>query len=100
VGGVDAVFVGPNDLAASMRGPDGKPPSSEAFQQALKDILAGCKRLGIAAGLHTFSAEEAKSRIAEGWQFIAVSSELKMMVDGAAKIVSSLGGKSGDIAKY
>ena len=100
VGGVDAVFVGPNDLAASMRTPDGKPPSSADFQQALKDILAGCKRLGIAAGLHTFSADEAKTRIAEGWQFIAVSSELKMMVDGAAKIVSSLGGSAGDLAKY
>jgi 4-hydroxy-2-oxoheptanedioate aldolase len=100
VGGVDAVFVGPNDLAASMRTSDGKPPKGEDFQQALKDILAGCKRLGIAAGLHTFSAEEAKIRIAEGWQFIAVSSELKMMVDGAAKIVSSLGGSSGDLAKY
>ena len=100
VGGVDAVFVGPNDLAASMRTPDGKPPKSEDFQQALKDILAGCKRLGIAAGLHTFSADEAKSRIAEGWQFIAVSSELKMMVDGAAKIVSTLGGSAGDLAKY
>jgi 4-hydroxy-2-oxoheptanedioate aldolase len=100
VGGVDAVFVGPNDLAASMRTPDGKPPSSADFQQALKDILAGCKRLGVAAGLHTFSADEAKMRIEEGWQFIAVSSELKMMVDGAAKIVSSLGGSAGDLAKY
>ncbi len=100
VGGVDAIFVGPNDLAASMRTPDGKPPKGEDFQQALKDILAGCKRLGIAAGLHTFGAEEAKMRIAEGWQFLAVSSELKMMVDGAAKIVGDLGGTAGDLAKY
>jgi len=98
--GIDAIFVGPNDLAASMRTPDGKPPKGEDFQQALKDILAGCKRLGIAAGLHTFGAEEAKMRIAEGWQFLAVSSELKMMVDGAAKIVGDLGGTAGDLAKY
>jgi 4-hydroxy-2-oxoheptanedioate aldolase len=46
VPGVDAVFVGPNDLAASMRSPDGAPPAPEAFQQALKDILAGCKKTG------------------------------------------------------
>lgn len=100
VPGVDAVFVGPNDLAASMRSADGKPPGSEAFQQALKDILAGCKRLGVPAGIHTFSAEEATAKIAEGWQFIAVSSELKMMVDGAAKIVAGIGRDSGDLAKY
>jgi 4-hydroxy-2-oxoheptanedioate aldolase len=101
VPGVDAVFVGPNDLAASMRGPDGSPPSKEAFNQALADILAGCKRLGVPAGIHTFSAEEAKQKIADGWQFIAVSSELKYMVEGAAAVVKGVGlGASGDLAKY
>ncbi|QEL19093.1 HpcH/HpaI aldolase family protein [Limnoglobus roseus] len=102
VPGVDAVFVGPNDLMASMRSADGKPPTPEAFQQALADILAGCKRLGVPAGIHTFSAEDAKKRIAEGWQFIAVSSELKFMVDGAKAVIDGLGlGKgAGDLAKY
>jgi 4-hydroxy-2-oxoheptanedioate aldolase len=101
VPGVDAVFVGPNDLAATMRTPDGKPPSPEAFRQALTDILVGCKRLGVPAGIHTFSIEEAKSRIAEGWQFIAVNSELRFMSDGAKQVVDALGlGKGGDLAKY
>jgi 4-hydroxy-2-oxoheptanedioate aldolase len=102
VPGVDAVFVGPNDLAASMRSPDGAPPAPEAFQQALKDILAGCKKLGIAAGIHTFSLEEAKLRIAEGWQLIAVASELKYMLDGAKTIVDGLNLRTGgtDLAKY
>src|SRR5205807_2157051 len=36
VPGIDAIFVGPNDLAASMRGKDGKPPSGEATAQAMK----------------------------------------------------------------
>ncbi|CAN5596722.1 aldolase/citrate lyase family protein [soil metagenome] len=101
IGGVDAVFVGPNDLMASMRDSSGKPPSAEVFQQALNDILAGCKRLGVAAGLHTFSVDDAKMRIDQGWQFIAVGSELKFMVDGAAKVVEGLGLKAGgDLAKY
>ncbi len=102
VPGIDAVFVGPNDLAASMRAADGKPPSPEEFQQALADILAGCRRLKVAAGIHTFSVEDAKKRIAEGWQFVAVSSELRFMVDGAKQVVDGLGlGKSGgDLAKY
>lgn len=101
VPGIDAVFVGPNDLAASMRAADGTPPTPEAFNQALADILAGCKRLGVAAGIHTFSADEAKRRIADGWQFIAVSSELKFMVDGAAKVVEAVGGGAKtDLAKY
>jgi len=101
VPGIDAVFVGPNDLAASMRSPDGKPPSPEAFDQALADILAGCKRNKVAAGIHTFNLEQAKQRIAEGWQFIAVGSELKFMADGAKAIADGLGlGKGADLAKY
>lgn len=102
VPGVDAVFVGPNDLAASMRSADGKPPAPDVFKQALADILAGSKALGVPAGIHTFSVEEAKMRIEEGWQFVAVGSELKLMLDGAKKVVDGLGlGKAaGDLAKY
>jgi 4-hydroxy-2-oxoheptanedioate aldolase len=101
VPGVDAVFVGPNDLAATMRSADGKPPTPEAFRQALSDILAAAKRIGVPAGIHTFSIEEAKARIAEGWQFIAVNSELKFMSEGAKQVVDGLGlGKGGDLAKY
>ncbi|VTU00494.1 2-dehydro-3-deoxyglucarate aldolase : 4-hydroxy-2-oxovalerate aldolase OS=Isosphaera pallida (strain ATCC 43644 / DSM 9630 / IS1B) GN=Isop_1054 PE=4 SV=1: HpcH_HpaI [Gemmataceae bacterium] len=100
VPGVDAVFVGPNDLMASMRDATGKPPSQEAFNQALADILAGCKRNKVAAGIHTFSVEEAKRRIAEGWQFIAINSELRFMTDGAKATADALGKVSGDVAKY
>src|SRR6266566_622079 len=48
VPGIDAIFVGPNDLAASMRGPDGRPPSGEATAEAMKEILAACKRCKVA----------------------------------------------------
>ena len=101
VPGVDAIFVGPNDLAASMRGKDGKPPGGEAMTQAIKHVLATCKKYGVAPGIHVYSAEEARARIAEGWQFIAVQSELKMMLDAAARIVQGLGAQQqGEMAKY
>jgi 4-hydroxy-2-oxoheptanedioate aldolase len=100
VPGVDTVFVGPNDLAASMRGPDGRPPHPDAFKEALREILAGCKRNNVAPGIHTFSLDEAKARIEEGWQFIAIGSELKFMVDAAKKVTDGLGKGGGDLAKY
>src|SRR5512145_16105 len=52
VPGIDAIFVGPNDLAASMRGKDGKPPSGQATKQAMDHILATCKKHKVAAGVH------------------------------------------------
>ena len=102
VPGIDAIFVGPNDLAASMRGPDGRPPSAEATAEAMRHILATCRKCGVAAGVHTFSAEEARARIEEGWQFLAVGSELRMMLDGSGAIQRGLGagGKAGESAKY
>src|SRR5205085_280290 len=77
VPGIDAIFVGPNDLAASMRGPDGKPPAGEATAQAMSQVLKACRQHRVAAGLHCGSAEEARHRIEEGWQFIAIGSELR-----------------------
>jgi 4-hydroxy-2-oxoheptanedioate aldolase len=102
VPGIDAIFVGPNDLAASMRSKEGRPPSAEATAQAMKHILDACKKAGVAAGVHCFSAEEANHRISEGWQFIAVNSELRMMLDGASAILQKLNGVKArpDLAKY
>ncbi len=102
VPGIDAIFVGPNDLAASMRGKDGKPPSGEATSQAMKHILETCKKHKVAAGVHCFSAEEARARIEEGWQFIAIGSELKMMLDAATRTVQGAGIEKprGEMAKY
>src|SRR6185436_10611126 len=91
VPGIDSIFVGPNDLAASMRSADGKPPSGQATQDAMQHILKTCKKHKIAPGLHCTSAEEAIERIAEGWQFCAVVSELKMMLTGAGAIVQKMG---------
>ncbi len=105
VPGIDAIFVGPNDLAASMRSKDGKPPSGEATAQAMKHILATCKKHGVAAGVHCFSSEEAQARIEEGWQFLAINSDLRMLLDGVKDVLDRLGRKKeaaheAQMAKY
>jgi 4-hydroxy-2-oxoheptanedioate aldolase len=101
VPGIDAMFVGPNDLAASMRSKDGRPPSGEATSAALKHILATCKKYGVAPGIHCMNPEEARHRIEEGWQFIAITSELKMMLDGANQALRAIGvQQQGEMAKY
>lgn len=101
VPGIDAIFVGPNDLAASMRGKDGKPPTAEATAQAMKHILATCKKHGVAPGVHCMNPEEARMRIEEGWQFIAIGSELRMMLDGANAVLERVGRRhQTEMAKY
>ena len=102
VPGIDAIFVGPNDLAATMRAPDGTPPSKEALETALQRILSAAKRQRVPCGLHVFSIEDAKRRVAEGWQFIAVNSELKMMLQGASALAREMHPdlSVGELAKY
>ncbi len=90
VPGLDAVFVGPNDLAASLRDSTGNPPSKEKMEETLTRIRQAAGRNKLPCGLHVNTIADAKRRVAEGWQFIAVSSELKMMLDGVSELANAL----------
>jgi len=102
VPGIDAVFVGPNDLAYSMRAADGTFADKETFEAALTRIREAAKRNKLPCGLHVLSPADALRRAKEGWQFIAMGSELKMMLDGAADLANQISAKpSGEeLAKY
>ena len=101
VPGIDAVFIGPNDLHASLGAAPAFDSDLPAFNDALARILASAKKHGVAPGIHVADAAQAKRRIAEGWQFIAISSEVGMMLSHAAQIVKDLGLGAGAAAvKY
>ena len=101
VPGIDAVFIGPNDLHASLGAAPAFDSDLPAFNDALARILASAKKHGVAPGIHVADAAQAKRRIAEGWQFIAISSEVGMMLAHAAQIVKDLGLGTGAAAvKY
>jgi 4-hydroxy-2-oxoheptanedioate aldolase len=102
VPGIDAIFIGPNDLHNSM----GKPPSFESddpqFVKGLDHILKTARKYGVAPGIHVVDAEAAQRRIAQGFQFIAVASESGMMLSKAQEIAKFLGisATKGPVAKY
>jgi 4-hydroxy-2-oxoheptanedioate aldolase len=102
VPGIDAIFVGPNDLAYSMRSPDGAMPSKDVFERTLTRILEAARRQHVPCGLHVLTAADALRRAREGWQFIAVGSELKFMLDSAACAVRLINPETveEDLAKY
>ncbi len=83
VPGVDAVFIGPNDLLAQM----GKTPRMESpdpeFVHALEHIRTTADRFGVAAGIHTATYEQCNRRLAEGFRFMAIASDARFMVAGA-----------------
>jgi 4-hydroxy-2-oxoheptanedioate aldolase len=93
VPGIDAVFVGPNDLARSQYTSTGVAPSAEKQEAVLQRILALGKKMRLPVGLHTFTPEDALRRTQEGWQFVAVNSELRFMLDGAAAALKPFQGE-------
>jgi len=99
--GVDAIFVGPNDLTFQMRGPDGKDPSPAELEAMMQRVLAAGKSTGTPVGLHVQTLEDANRRIAEGWQFLALGSELRFMTGEAQRLAGALQLKrSADLARY
>ena len=101
VPGIDAIFVGPNDLAASMRGKDGSPPTAEATAKAHSEILAACQRQKVAPGFHAMNHHEAVKLLTDGWKFVAVASDLRFLGDGATEALKTVGLGTGDgMARY
>ena len=90
VAGVDACFVGPNDLSASLGLKPSLDPRDPEYDQALGKIFQACKRNGVAPGLHTPNAEVANERIGEGWQLIAVSGDGGLLAAAAQKELQAI----------
>jgi len=90
VRGVDACFVGPNDLSASLGLKPSLDPDDPIYDEALEKILAACKRHGIAPGLHTPNAEACNKRIDQGWQLIAVSGDGGFMASAAQRELQAI----------
>jgi 4-hydroxy-2-oxoheptanedioate aldolase len=101
VEGVDAIFVGPNDLLQSM----GRKPAMEAddpeFIGALKHLRETAAKHGVAPGMHTLTVEAVRRRLAEGWRFLALGSDLAFLAGAAQAAVKELGlGEARESARY
>jgi 4-hydroxy-2-oxoheptanedioate aldolase len=73
VEGVVGCFIGPADLSLSL-GIKETGPGTE-HEAAIQEVLRAAKAAGVAAGKHCGSATEVSQRIAEGFQFLALSSD-------------------------
>lgn len=90
VPGVDAVFIGPNDLLAQM----GHTPNMESkhsqFVEALEHLRVTADKYGIAAGIHTANHEQCNRRLAEGFRFMALASDARFVIAGARAELSQV----------
>jgi len=83
VPGIDAAFVGPNDLRMSL----GLRPAHEGdepeFLDALETIKRATRKYGIASGIMSSGGAAAAERIRQGFRMITVATDINCMIDAA-----------------
>jgi 4-hydroxy-2-oxoheptanedioate aldolase len=81
VEGVDGVFIGPSDLAASL-GHLGNPQHADV-QTAMQDAVKRLTAIGKPAGILTGNEEEARRYIDWGYRFVAVGADVGLLAKNA-----------------
>jgi 4-hydroxy-2-oxoheptanedioate aldolase len=78
--GVDAILVGPSDLAIGLGlAPDDRGPTHAA---AVKRVVETCRSHGIAAGIVLGDGATAKAHLELGFQFINVTTDIGLIMSG------------------
>jgi len=90
VEGLDAIYIGPSDLSLSLGCrpvfDDVDPPVA----QAIEHILARAGAHGLQAGIHNGVPEVALARAAQGFRFVTVSSDARMLAAGSQQILGRM----------
>ncbi|HAG60121.1 MAG TPA: aldolase [Arthrobacter bacterium] len=94
VSGIDGVYIGPSDLCLAVGGKfPNDPDVAVEFNSALVTIRESAKAAGVIAAIHTASGEIARQRIAEGFTFVTVASDLTHLEIAAASHLSTARGE-------
>src|SRR5437763_15033768 len=100
--GVDAIFVGPNDLRFQMRAPDGEFPTADQHEAMVQRVITAGKKVKCPTGIHAMDPKSALERAEQGMRFIAVGSELRFMTQKAQEVLDVIKPQKEqkDIVKY
>lgn len=88
VPGIDATFIGPNDLALSL----GLPGQLDhpRVQSAIADIFASALAHGVAPGIHGFTVDNCLHYLEMGAKFLAFSAELSLFLHASREGLATL----------
>ncbi|HYB54560.1 MAG TPA: aldolase/citrate lyase family protein [Alphaproteobacteria bacterium] len=93
--GLDALYIGPNDLSLSHGGKGGLDQTDAKIVALIDRILATSKRHKIKAGIHTGSVAYAKAMIAKGFDLVTVLSDNRILAQFGKEVVAQMRGEGG-----
>ena len=79
VDGLDAVFVGPSDLAISSGRPPGAQDDDPDYEQMLRKVVAGCRDRNLPVGIYCGSPAHVRRFRELGFTFFALQSEAAIL---------------------
>lgn len=92
--GLDAIYVGPADLALALDLPPAYERPEAAHIEAIDTIRRACERHGVIAGVHCVGGEMAARRMAQGFRMTTLVNDLGLVRAGAvAELELSRGGR-------
>ena len=93
VEGLDAIFIGPGDLAISHGCAPSMEPTEKVVVEAIDAILAAAEKNGVIAGVYCAAGAVAKRWFARGFRFVAIGSDTRFLASAAqAEIKAARGG--------
>lgn len=92
VEGLDAVYIGPSDLASALGYKPGFDRSEPELVEAIDLVLAKARERNLVAAIHNGSAAYARSMIEKGFRLVTVGSDARFIASGAAAALAEMRG--------
>lgn len=92
VEGLDAVYIGPSDLASALGYKPGFDRSEPELVEAIDLVLAKARERNLVAAIHNGSAAYARSMIEKGFRLVTVGSDARFIASGAAATLAEVRG--------
>jgi 4-hydroxy-2-oxoheptanedioate aldolase len=91
VEGLDAIYVGPADLALALGCEPRLDPTEEVVVKAIEYIVAQARKKHIVPGIHTASPANAQKMIRQGFRFVTVGSDVRLLAAKASEVLQVMG---------
>lgn len=93
--GLDGLYIGPSDLTLAVGGTSSTDAGvADRLEAAARRVLAAAQANGIAAGFHTPTGQAAAQRLAEGFTFVTVASDINHLEAAAVSHLKTARGQA------
>jgi 4-hydroxy-2-oxoheptanedioate aldolase len=95
VPGLDGLYIGPNDLGQSLIGKGQSDTDDPVMLAAFDRIKAAATQNSIVSGIHTNSPEYAVRCVEQGFRFVTIMTDTRLLTLAASGAVNAVRGKTG-----